>query len=415
MATASGRMASVLADDVLSLIRTRAELHRWSAANAHGRQMHEAIDILEAAADTTDPGELYQVTHKALASAIKVIARADDSSGIVGDACRRLLNLHPAAAARAGVAPSTLVKWMITFQFHGEVDFFELDPVAYAPALGERGLAKYRQQLAEIEATLEPRGDHRWSSPNSGAWFTLEWNAQRLAVLDRDVEAIIRTHSRDMKVAAWLEDTSEALEEIGQIDLAIDWARRAVEFDTGHQSLTAARSWCRLLKEHRPGKLVEARLTVFRKWPSASTAATLHHSAGADWDSHHAEVMATLAGNQREAVLFTLHTLNDPALAWELAHSSELTDDRAWSELLDAYQSIDPLAVLPKHRELVESTLVETNVRNYRSAALRLRRMRKLAAGTTAAPDLDAYIVELRHTHRRRTRLQQEFDRCKLP
>ena len=117
----------------------------------------------------------------------------------------------------------------------------------------------------------------------------------------------------------------------------------------------------------------------------------------------------------REAVLFTLNTLNDPALAWELANSSELTDDRAWSELLEAYQTIDPLAVLPKHRQLVESTLVATNVRNYRSAALRLRRMRKLAAGTTAAPDLDAYIVELRNTHRRRTRLQQEFDRCKLP
>jgi hypothetical protein len=38
---------------------------------------------------------VYVVTHKALASAIKVIARADDSSGIIGDACRRLLELHP--------------------------------------------------------------------------------------------------------------------------------------------------------------------------------------------------------------------------------------------------------------------------------------------------------------------------------
>ena len=39
--------------------------------------------------------ERYAVTHKALTSAIKVIARADDSSGIIGDACRRLLELHP--------------------------------------------------------------------------------------------------------------------------------------------------------------------------------------------------------------------------------------------------------------------------------------------------------------------------------
>lgn len=408
-------MGGVLADDVLPLIRTRADLHRWSASNTHGSQMHEAVDTLEAAADTTDPGEFYQVTHKALASAIKVIARADDSSGIIGDACRRLLALHPVAAARAGVAPSTLVKWMITFQFYGDVDFFELDPVAYAPALGERGVATYRRRLDEIAATLEPRGQDLWGSPNSGEWFTLEWNGQRLAVLDRDVEAIIRTHARDMKVAAWLEDTSTALEEIGEIDLSLEWARRAVEFDTGHQSLAAARSWCRLLEEHRPDDLVDARLTVFRKWPSASTAAALHDSAGASWSVHRDEVMATLGDTPREAVLFTLTALNDPTAAWELAHSSDLSDDRVWSEVLEAYQAIDPLAVLPKHRELVESTLVATNVRNYRSAALRLRKMRELAAGTTAAPDLDAYIVELRNTHRRRTRLQQEFDRCKLP
>jgi hypothetical protein len=30
----------------------------------------------------------------------------------------------------------------------------------------------------------------------------IEWNARRLAVLDRDTDAIIRTHARDRKVAA---------------------------------------------------------------------------------------------------------------------------------------------------------------------------------------------------------------------
>ncbi len=95
---ASGRLMN-LSEAVLLLIRTRSDLHRWSAADAHGRQMHEAVDILEGAAATAEPVEVYAVAHKALASAIKVIARADDSSGIIGDACRRLLGLHPKAAA----------------------------------------------------------------------------------------------------------------------------------------------------------------------------------------------------------------------------------------------------------------------------------------------------------------------------
>jgi hypothetical protein len=130
---------TTLADAVLPLIRTRADLSRWSASNAHGRQMHEAVDILEAAIPTTDSAEVYTVTHKALASAIKVIARADDSSGIIGGACRRLLELHPRVAAAAQVPAGNLVDWMMRFQFDGDVDYFEIDPVAYAPALGKSG------------------------------------------------------------------------------------------------------------------------------------------------------------------------------------------------------------------------------------------------------------------------------------
>lgn len=130
-----------LADAVLP---TRSDLHRYRAANAHGRDMHEAVDILEAAIPTTDSAEIYTVTHKALASSIKVIARADDSGGIIGHACRRLLALHPQAAAAARTPGRKLIDWMMRFQFDDdEVDYFELDPVAYAPALGQVGMAAY--------------------------------------------------------------------------------------------------------------------------------------------------------------------------------------------------------------------------------------------------------------------------------
>jgi hypothetical protein len=166
-------------------------------------------------------------------------------------------------AARANPPVAKLVDWMIKFQFDNECDYFNLDPVAYAPALGDIGMVSYRKTLAEVEARIGPRPpkDQKWSSPHSGEWFTLDWNAQRLAVLDRDIEAIIRTHARDRRVAAWLEDTAEAFEEIGEIDLAIDWAKQATNFDRGHQSLKAADFWCKLLAEHRPGELLDARVT----------------------------------------------------------------------------------------------------------------------------------------------------------
>jgi hypothetical protein len=413
-------MASVpeLADAVLPLIRTRADLWRWSTANAHGAQMHEAVQALEAAVDTEDPATVLTVTQKAIASALKVIMRADDSSGIIGDACRALIDLHPRAAARAHPPTARLIDWMINFQFDNECDYFHLDPVAYAPALGDVGMAAYRKRLAEIGERLgpHPSEDDRWSSPHSHDWFTLDYNAQRLAVYDGDIDAIIRTHARDRRVAAFLEDTAEAFEEIGEIDLAISWAQQAADFPGGgHQSLKAADYWCRLLSEHRPGELLDARLTAFRRWPSSSTAAYLYRDAGKAWLEHRDEVMSALGSRPYDAVVFALHTLGDVPLAWELAHSLGLDSDRAWSDVAKAYEKVDPLATLPVHARLVESELETAGAQNYRYAARRLAKMRKLAHDTGKAGEVDDFIAELRETHRRRPRLQQEFTRAGLP
>ena len=408
---------TTLADAVLPLIRTRADLSRWGASSAHGRQMHEAVDILEVAIPTTDRAEVYAVTHKALASAIKVIARADDSSGIIGGACRRLLELHPTIAAAAQVPADDLVDWMMRFQFDGGVDYFVIDPVAYAPALGKSGMAAYRARLSDIEADLgpPPAAEDLWTSRHSHEWFMIEWNTRRLAVLDRDIDAIIRSHARDRKVAAWLEDTAEAFEEIGEIDLAIVWAKQATEFDRGHQSLKAAGYWCKLLAEHRPAELLPARLEVFRRWPSSSTAAYLYQGAGPSWPSYRDEVVATLAASPRDAVLFALLTLKEVQFAWNLAYSLGLDSDDVWERLATAYEKVDPLAVLPVHARLVDNELTEPGAQHYRIAARRLAKMRKLATRSAEAAGVDELIAELRETHRRRPRLQQEFDRAGLP
>ena len=42
----------------------------------------------------------------------------------------------------------------------------------------------------------QPSDQDRWTCSHSHDWFTLDWNAQRLAVLDRHTEAITRTHAR---------------------------------------------------------------------------------------------------------------------------------------------------------------------------------------------------------------------------
>ena len=406
-----------LAAAVLPLIRTRADLWRWGIANEHARQMHDAVAILQQAAEIEDPAIVFAVVQKAIASALKVIMRADDSSGIIGDACRTLLDLHPKVAARAMPPVAGLVDWMMRFQFDNECDYFTIDPIAYTPALGEKGVASYRARLADLALRLGPRPseEERWTATHNHDWFTLDWNAQRLAVLDGDVEAIISTHARDRKVAAWLQDTAEALAEIGEFDLAIEWARKALDAGPAHQSLKGGEYWCTLLAEHRPCDLLTARLEVFRRWSSSSTAARLYRDAGEAWPQHRDEVMERLAASPRDAVLFALLSLKDVRYAWELAHSLTLDDDRTWSDLVKAYEKVDPIAVLQVLNRLLLSELVETGAQHYQIAARRLKKMRKLAAGSEHEAEVDWFIAELREANRRRPRLQQEFDRAGLP
>lgn len=228
-------------------------------------------------------------------------------------------------------------------------------------------------------SVLDPPSGGTPATPTSGA---LDWNAQRLAVLDHDIDVIIRTHAKDRKVAAWLEDTAEAFEEIGEIELAIDWAKQATDFDRGHQSLKAADYWCGLLEAHRPAEALDARLAVFRKWPSSTSAARLRKAGGKAWPDYRDEVVSTLAASPRDAVLFALLTLKDAEFACNLAHSLALDSDHIWSELVKAYEKVDPIAVLPIHQRLVENELAEAGAQHYRLAARRLAKMRELSAGS---------------------------------
>jgi len=258
-------------------------------------------------------------------------------------------------------------------------------------------MALYRAKLAEIADRMGPapapteeqeqaRWQRRLTDPDTWeqeagqryARFVLAWNARRLAVWDRDIDAIIATHARDRKVAAWLEDTAEAFAEIGEIDLAIDWARQATFFDHGHQSVAAARRWCELLAHHRPDEELAARLAVFDRWPTATHADGVHRAAGAAWPEYRAHVMTSLQRQPREAVSFALHSLGDACLAWDLAHSLGLDEPGLWATLADRYETIDPLAVVPVHTRQVLADLEHADAQRYRAAARTLAHLRTL-------------------------------------
>lgn len=120
-------------------LRTRRFLdYRESVAWA--RAAGPIVAELDLVADEAPSRELVELLQRAVGHVVKVILHADDSSRVIGDLARQLLDVH-AKACDAGVAdPVKLAAWMVRFRFVDQ-DFFEVDPVRYAAALGERGLA----------------------------------------------------------------------------------------------------------------------------------------------------------------------------------------------------------------------------------------------------------------------------------
>src|SRR3954466_12005164 len=126
-------------------LRTRRFLgYRESAGWA--MEARPIVAELESAVDAAPSRALVELLQRAVGHVVKVIMHADDSDGAIGDLARELLTLH-ARACDAGVPdPVELAAWMVRFGFDDQ-DFFEVDPVRYASALGDAGLAAYRDAV----------------------------------------------------------------------------------------------------------------------------------------------------------------------------------------------------------------------------------------------------------------------------
>jgi hypothetical protein len=126
-------------------LRTRGFLgYRESAGWA--RAARPIVAELEKAVEQSPSRALVELLQRAVGHVVKVIMHADDSDGLIGDLARELLALH-ARASDAGVAdPVDLAAWMVRFASDDQ-DLSEVAPVRYASALGQAGLAAYRDAV----------------------------------------------------------------------------------------------------------------------------------------------------------------------------------------------------------------------------------------------------------------------------
>ena len=182
-------------------LRTRRFLD-YRESSGWAMQAAPVVAEIRAAVVASSSATLVALIERAVGHVVKVIGHADDSDGVIGDLARELLDLH-AEACDAGVAdPVKVAQWMVRFCCEDQ-DFFEVDPVRYADALGEAGLAWYRGEIGR----RRDRGDSS---------FAVRYAEERLAVLDGDTDAIVALLGGDLSSPYQFVRVAAAMAELGR-------------------------------------------------------------------------------------------------------------------------------------------------------------------------------------------------------
>ena len=162
--------------------------------------------------------------------------------------------------------PVKLAAWMVRFSCKDQ-DFFEIDPVRYATALGEPELVAYRHAIAQGD------GDRS---------FAVRWARERLAVLDGDTQAIVTLLGADLTKPHQFIRVCEAMAELGRDEDVLSWASRGIAETRGWQVDTLYDLACGVHERRAaPLQVLALRREHHGRMPSSGTYRALRRAADA--------------------------------------------------------------------------------------------------------------------------------------
>jgi len=399
---AAGGLGS-LRVEVDRTLRTRRFLD-YSASIEWARATRPVVTELQRAVKDEPTRELVELLERAVGHVVRVILKADDSSGLIGDVARDLLDFHT-EACDAGVAdPVKLARWMFRFRFVDQ-DFFEADPVRYATALGAPGLAQFRKLLADYDGSEA---------------FAARYARQRLAVLDRDYEEIIKQHGGQLTAPYDFIRVAEAMAELGDDDAVLKWSRRGIEQTSGwqvSQLYDLASDAYRRLGE--PLEVLALRRAEDQRTPSLSNYSSLKAAAVelSVWPVEQPAARAALEVRDRRGLIEALLDDDDLDLAWATATSTpvETVGQQLWMRLAQQREPDNPADALSVYLRVADEVLEERADRAaYQTAAKILKTARDAATTTELRNQFQTHVAQLREQYRRRPSLIKILDKAGL-
>jgi hypothetical protein len=419
------RLAAADDDDRLAVLRaavddglrTRRHLDYW-ASSAWAADAAPVVDALASEVAARPSAELVVLLQRAAEHLVKVILHADDSDGTIGALASDVLEQHRLACAAGVAEPRALAKWMVRFTFEDQ-DFFTIDPVAYVDALGDAGLAVYRQEVANrSDSASAPTSRSAALRDLYGEFpsFAARYAAERLAVIDRDVGRLVELLGGDLSAPHQFTRVAEAMVELGRPADALAWARRGIAETTGWQVAKLYDLAANLLTESADlGEVVVLRGEQHERMPSSSTYSKLQTAARAtdSWEREIVSARAVLATRDPASFVDALLADGEPGEAWRTATSGncELSSSQ-WQRLAEAREATEPAEAMVVYQRLADEALDHADKRAYQAAVRYLKAARRAAAAADRSPDFTQHVTALRERNRRRPSLIAMLDKA---
>jgi hypothetical protein len=312
--------------------------------------------------------------------------------------------VHAQACRRGAADQLDLAAWLAWFTLHDHT-YETIDVRTYARALGKPGIAAYRDA---INQRLDGVPDD----------FSARQAAQRLAVFDRDPDAVVRLFGGDLDSVLDFARVAAAMFEIKRYDDALAFARRGMALPAMWQS-------CQLFDvaasvHAQAGDLEEVaavRLSSLTALPDLESYTALRDAASkaGQWPKLRTAALAELAARAPDEHVQAL--LSDDAVddAWVAATAGKGgADSGTMRQLVELRAETHPADAIPYLRGFAEEALRGANREAYRVSVRWLVALRTANERAGTAKGFTAYVAKLREANRRRPAFLDELRKASV-
>lgn len=392
------------------------------------RGIEETIDSLDELLAQGRAGEVVELAEYALAAFEQALEEIDDSDGQMADVAARLEELHLDACRLAELDPVALAERLFEREMEGDWDVFDRAVLRYADVLGDSGLERYRELARARWAKVPELAPGENSRERFGGRFRITRIMETLAELSGSLTDQIAVRERDLASAYSFLQIAELCRSHGDHDAALEWAERGMaEFPDAPDSRVRTFLIEEYRRRDRIADAIEHSWTAFVSRPTLDAYRELATDAKAlgEWTERRTAAIPLLktpepaedtktpcwsrhAGNSELARVFLWE--DDPEAAWQAAGEGGCVDT-LWLQLADLRRAEHPEDALTVYRRQVEATIAGKDKRSYAEAVRIIdQTIRPLFTECDRPADFDAYVAEVRATHRPKRNLMKAMD-----